>query len=105
MEGVPDSSRFPIDCLPLEGDYFSRETLYAVINDWAASRGYAFMTGRSRKTSNGRLQVIFNNNRSAGHTLGTLVIRQWLTVIKHIGCQFSIIAKERLSKASWKLTH
>lgn len=105
MEGFPDSSHFPHDCLPPEGDYCSREALYAAINDWAASRGYAFVTGRSRKTANGRLQVVFNCDRGAGRTPSTLVARQRLTTTKRTGCQFSVLAKESLDKASWKLTH
>ena len=49
MEDVQDSSRFSSDCLPPEGDYYSREALYAAIKDWAAQRGYAFVTGRQEK--------------------------------------------------------
>ena len=36
---------------------------------WAAPRGYAFVTGRSRKSANGRQQVVFNCDRGSSlHT-------------------------------------
>jgi hypothetical protein len=45
-EGV---ATFPDDCLPPESKYRSREELFTSINQWAAPRGYAFVTGRSNK--------------------------------------------------------
>ncbi|KID81747.1 transposase [Metarhizium guizhouense ARSEF 977] len=105
MERVEDSNHFPDDCLPPEDEYSSREALYAAINAWAAPRGYAFVTGRSRKTPNGRQQVVFNCDRGAGRTPDALTVRQRQTTTKRTGCQFSVLAKEGLDKVSWKLTH
>ncbi|OBS16675.1 hypothetical protein FPOA_12711 [Fusarium poae] len=45
---------FPADALPPEDQYESREAAREAINSWAKSRGYAFVTGRSGKTPNGR---------------------------------------------------
>ncbi|EXU94820.1 MULE transposase domain protein [Metarhizium robertsii] len=94
MERVEDSNHFPDDCLPPEDEYSSREAL-----------GYAFVTGWPRKTPNGRQQVVFNCDRGAGRTPDALTVRQRRTTTKRTGCQFSVLVKEGLDKASWKLTH
>ncbi|KAM3468043.1 hypothetical protein MY5147_008326 [Beauveria neobassiana] len=104
MEGaVP--RHFSHDCLPPEDEYSSREALYAAINTWAASRGYAFVTGRSRRTPNGRQQVVFTCDRGAGRAPDATTTRKRLTTTKRTGCQFSVLAKEGLHQGSWKLTH
>ena len=54
-----DQAAFPDDVLPPEGTYESRESLLDAINSWAKPRGYAFTTGKSLKTPNGRVRVIF----------------------------------------------
>ncbi|KAJ2975527.1 hypothetical protein NQ176_g5473 [Zarea fungicola] len=105
MDAVPRLRPFPDDCLPPEDEYSSREALYAAINAWAASRGYAFVTGRSRKTPNGRQQVVFSCDRGAGRTPDASATRKRLTTTKRTGCQFSVLAKEGLNQGSWKLTH
>ncbi|KJZ68365.1 hypothetical protein HIM_12244 [Hirsutella minnesotensis 3608] len=57
-------SVFPDDVLPPEGLYESRESLVAAVNDWAKPRGYAFITGKSLKTANGRVRVILACDRN-----------------------------------------
>jgi len=59
FESLPYFSSFPDDCLPPEGDYDSRETLFKEISAWAKARGYAFITGRSKKETTGRLTIIY----------------------------------------------
>lgn len=58
-----------------------------------------------QKTPNGRQQVVFNYDHGADRTPDALIVRQWLTTTTSTGCQFSVLAKESLDKASWKLTH
>ncbi|KAJ0127948.1 Choline dehydrogenase [Fusarium oxysporum f. sp. albedinis] len=48
---------FTEDCLPPEQEYESRDALFKAINDWAAHRGYAFMTGRSTVEKSGRQTI------------------------------------------------
>jgi hypothetical protein len=55
---------FPDDVFPPEGIYDSRESLLAAINSWAKPRGYAFTTGKSSKTPNGRVKVVFACDRN-----------------------------------------
>uniref|UniRef100_A0A0D2YIF8 Uncharacterized protein n=1 Tax=Fusarium oxysporum (strain Fo5176) TaxID=660025 RepID=A0A0D2YIF8_FUSOF len=69
---------FPDDVLPPEGTYDSREALLAAINKWAAPRGYAFITGRSSRSTSGRQIITYACGRwcrpptmqypPAGHT-------------------------------------
>ena len=102
---MEDHPLFPEDCLPPEGEYDSREALHAAINAWATLRGYAFAIGRSRKTFNGRQQVVFSCDRGAGRMPDALLVRQRLTTTRRTGCKFSVLGKESLDKGSWKLTH
>ncbi|KAF4946565.1 hypothetical protein FGADI_11079 [Fusarium gaditjirri] len=54
---------FPDDVLPPEGTYDSREALLAAINKWAAPRGYAFITGRSSRSTSGRQIITYACDR------------------------------------------
>jgi hypothetical protein len=85
---------FPDNVLPSEGVYDSRESLLAAINCWAKPRGYAFTAGKTSKTPNGRVKVVFacDRNKLPPYSRGT-------------GCKFSILAKESLDGASWVLSH
>lgn len=44
------------------------------------------------------------NKLSSTESPDALIVRQWLTTTTSTGCQFSVLAKESLDKASWKLT-
>lgn len=55
---------FADDCLPPERDYGSRDALFASINAWAATKGYAFSTGRSTKEKSGRQTITYICDRS-----------------------------------------
>lgn len=96
--------QFPNDCLPPEGEHRSRDALYATINAWAAARGYAFVTGKSRKTPSGRRLVVYSCDRG-GAPPKPSDTRQRSTTTRRTGCQFSVLAKETLDKTTWRLTH
>ena len=55
-EGV---KQFPDDCLPPESVYESRDALFEAITAWSKSRGYAFTTARSQRSTNGRITVTY----------------------------------------------
>ena len=95
---------FPDDVLPPEGTYDSRESLLEAINYWAKPRGYAFTTGKSMKTPNGRVRVIFACDRN-GKPPSTSV--QWKCRIcsRGTGCKFSVLAKQSLDGTTWVLSY
>ncbi|OAQ60872.1 mutator-like element transposase [Pochonia chlamydosporia 170] len=95
---------FPDDVLPSEGVYDSRASLLAAINSWAKPRGYAFTTGKSSKTPNGRVKVVFACDRNKPPP-STLIERKRRTCSRGTGCEFSVLAKESLDGASWVLSH
>jgi hypothetical protein len=95
---------FPDDVLPSEGTYDSRESLLAAINSWAKPRGYAFTTGKSSKTPNGRVKVVFACDRNKLPP-STLIERKRRTCSRGTGCKFSVLAKESLDGTSWVLSH
>jgi hypothetical protein len=101
MEAV---SSFPNDCLPPEQDYASRDALFCAINEWAASRGYAFVTGRSTLEKSGKLTVTYVCDRSCRQPTAAKS-RQRKTTTRGTGCQFSVLAKESRDKSSWSLRH
>ena len=95
---------FPDDVLPPEGVYESRASLLAAINAWAKPRGYAFTTGKSTKTPNGRVRVVFACDRNKQPPSAS-VERKRRTSSRMTGCKFSVLAKESLHGASWVLSH
>jgi hypothetical protein len=95
---------FPDDCLPPECDYESREALFAAINAWAASRGYAFITRKSTKTPSGRCKVTYACDRSWKHPNAPKE-RQRNTATRGTGCQFSVLAIETLDKSIWSVRY
>jgi hypothetical protein len=95
---------FPDDVLPPEGTYDSRESLLAAINSWAKPRGYAFTTGKSMKTPNGRVRVIFACDRN-GLPPSASCERKRRTCSRGTGCKFSVLAKQSLDGTSWVLSY
>ncbi|KAJ6788687.1 hypothetical protein PWT90_07147 [Aphanocladium album] len=95
---------FPDDVLPPEGVYSSRESLLSAINSWAKSRGYAFTTGKSTKTPNGRVKVVFACDRN-GQQPNATIQRKRRTCSRGTGCKFSVLAKQSLDGATWVLSH
>jgi hypothetical protein len=95
---------FPDDCLPPERDYESRDALFASINAWAATRGYAFTTGKSTSTKSGKKIVTYACDRSCRPPSPSRE-RQRKTATRGTGCQFSVLAKESLDKSTWSLQH
>lgn len=104
MCSTPLVKQFPDDCLPPEGEYSSQDALHTAINTQAAARGYAFITGKSRKTNNSRRLVTFNYNRGGAPPKASDT-RQQSTTTRRVGCQFSVLAKEALDKTTQRLTH
>uniref|UniRef100_A0A093XPL6 Uncharacterized protein n=1 Tax=Talaromyces marneffei PM1 TaxID=1077442 RepID=A0A093XPL6_TALMA len=75
---------FSSDILPPEGDFNSRNAVFDYVNSWAKPRGYAFTTGKSSKTSNGRVKVFFACDRNKPPPM---------------------VAKESLDGTTWVLRH
>jgi len=99
----------PGDFLPPEGDYESRDALFNAMNKWAATRGYAFTTGKSTTDRNGRRIATYACDR---HCLPppTSSKRGRNTTTQGTGCQYSVLAKavlakESLDKTAWTLKH
>ncbi|KAL2885279.1 mutator-like element transposase [Ceratocystis lukuohia] len=97
-------SRFPDDILPPEGIYESREALFAAANAWAKPRGYAFTTGKSKKTNNGRTKVVVACDRTQAPP-NPSTVRRRRTSSRGTGCKFSVLAKESADKNTWALVH
>src|SRR5687768_8253262 len=98
------SNGFAHDCLPPEGEYQTRDELYTAINAWAAPRNYAFITGKSKKTTSGRQIVYYCCDRSGTYSPRTTT-RVRDTATRRTGCQFSIVAKQSYNHALWQVTH
>ena len=95
---------FPDDCLPPEGFFESRQTLYESINAYAKPRGYAFTTQRSTKGDNGFLKVFYAYDRSRRQpSLDDLREGKRKTTTRITNCPFSVLAKE--SNEGWTLKH
>jgi hypothetical protein len=95
---------FPDDVLPSEGVYDSCELLLAAINSWAKPRGYAFTTGKSSKSPNGRVKVVFACDRN-GQPPNAAIERKRRTCTRGTGCKLSVLAKQSLDGSSWVLSH
>lgn len=95
---------FPGDCLPPEQEHQSRGDLFNAINEWAASRGYAFITGRSTFEKSGKLTITYMCDRSCRPPTSPQN-RQRKTTTRGTGCQFSVLAKESRDKSRWTLRH
>ena len=95
---------FPTDVLPPEAVYESRDALFKAINAWAAPRGYAFTTGRSKKEVTGRHTVTYACDRCS-RPPDPLKERQRKTTTRGTGCPFSVLAKESLDKSTWTVKH
>ena len=95
---------FPGDALSPEAIHKSRESLFAAITSWARPRGYAFTTGKSLKTSNGRTKVIYACDCNQALPT-TSTARQHRSCSQRTGCKFSVWAKESLDGNAWVLSH
>ncbi len=95
---------FPDDCLPPEGEYESRDALFQAINAWAATRGYAFKIGRSKKEKGGKQTITYYCDRSCPPP-NTAKQRQRRTTTRSTGCQFSVLAKESPDQRTWTIRH
>jgi len=95
---------FPDDYLPPESEYESREAIFEAINAWAATRGYAFITGRSTKEKTGRRTIPYMCDRRRNHRIVSRE-RQRKTTTRTTGCEFSVLAKENKDRSTWTLRH
>lgn len=95
---------FADDVLPPEGIYESRESLFTAINSWAKPRGYAFTTGKSSKTPNGRVKIVYACDRNRLPPSNSIErIRR--TSSRKTGCKFSVLAKQSLDGSTWILSY
>ena len=78
--------------LPLEAQYPSREALFEAIRAWAKPHGYAFTTGKSKKSESGRIKVYYAYDRCRPIPSNIARIRH--TQSRGIGCLFSVLACE-----------
>jgi len=104
FEGLPCLSSFPDDCLHPEGEYDSRETLFKEISAWAKTRGYAFVTRRSKKESTGKLTITYSCD-SYYRPASPSSTRQRQTTTCGTLCPFSVLAKQSLDKTTWSVRH
>ena len=95
---------FPDDCLPPENEYESRDALYESVNAWAATRGSAFISGRSTRERSGKQTVTYMCDRRCNHPTSSKERRR-KTTTRSTGCEFSILAKESLDKKTWVVRH
>jgi hypothetical protein len=96
--------QFPDNTLPPEGIYESREALFTTVNTWAKHRGYAFTSGKSYKTPNGRTKVVVACDRNKPPQ-NPLALRKRKTSSRATGYKFSVLAKESRDKNSWVLAY
>jgi hypothetical protein len=73
------------------------------INEWAVTRGYAFITRKSTREKSGKQTVTYACDRSWLQPISEE--RQRKTTTRGTGCQFSVLAKESLDKSTWRLQH
>ena len=78
--------------LPPEAQYPSREALFEAIRAWAKPHGYAFTTGKSKKSESGRIKVYYACDRCRPIPSNIARIRH--TQSRGIGCLFSVLACE-----------
>jgi hypothetical protein len=96
--------------LPPEATYSSKEELYTSIQAWAAQHHYAFRIERSTKIDNSiRTRILYSCDRAglvppANHPQNSLQDRKRRTATRKTGCQFSIVARERMD-TQWELRH
>lgn len=104
MQSLENQEQFPADCLPPEREYDSRDAVRKALNDWAASRGYAFVTGRSHTEKSGRISVTYTCDRAC-QPPSPSDVRKRQTSTRGTGCQFSVLAKQSLDKTIWAVKH
>jgi len=90
--------------LPPEGIYSSKDALFRAINEWAKPRGYAFVTGKSKRAPGSiRQKVYFSCDRC--YNPNRLASRVQKSSSRGTGCEFSVIGSETVDKTSWELKH
>ncbi len=104
MQTLEDWDQFPVNCLPPEREYDSRDAAFKAINAWAAERGYAFVTGRSHIEKSGRISVTYTCDRAC-RPPNTSDDRKRHTTTRGTSCQFSVLAKQSLDKNRWAVKH
>ena len=88
--------------LPPEAIYSSKEELYTAIQAFAAQYNYAFCISRSTKAHGSRTRVVYNCDQYGlpppeNHPQGYLQARKRETKTRKTGCQFLIVALERIN--------
>jgi hypothetical protein len=104
---APEPQSMP---LPPEAIYSSKEELYTAIQAFAAQHYYAFRIGRStKKDGRPRTKITYNYDRCGtqppeNHPQNYLQPRKRQIATRKTGCQFSIIAIERID-IQWEVRH
>ena len=89
-----------------EAQYSSKEALFEAIQAWAKPRGYAFITGRSKKREgSGHTKVVYTYNRRERPSL--VPTREHIRNMssRGTGCPFLVIAYKLPWHQGWELKH
>ena len=97
------ATSFPDDCLPPKAEYESRNALFKVINAWAATKGYAFVTKRLTWEKNGQITTVYACDWAC-HTPPSATECQRRTATWETSCPFSVMARESIS-GTWTIWH
>jgi hypothetical protein len=90
--------------LPPEQTYESLAALQKSINDFASTRGYAFIKGRSKRTpGSNRLKLHFSCDRL--YKPNQNLSREQQSRSRGTGCRFSVLACETICQTKWELKH
>jgi hypothetical protein len=85
----PPSNALNALALPPLATYPSREALFEAIQAWAKPRGYAFITGKSKRLESGRYRVYYACDRMAPIRPNIATNRLRDTHSRGTGCPFS----------------
>ena len=95
--------------LPPLATYPSRGALFEAIQAWARLRGYAFITGKSKKIEDGRNKVYYACDRRTSiktpirPNIAANRVRN--TQSRGLGCQFSIVGVESPLGLGWEVRY
>ena len=88
--------------LPPLAVYPSKEALFEAIQRWAKDRGYAYITGKSKRQS-GRQKVYYTCDRRPPTPPQAIRVRA--TQSRGTGCLFSILAIELSNSLGWEIRY
>ena len=89
--------------LPPLATYPSRIALFEAIQSWAKLRGYAFITGKSKRIEDGRSKVYYACDRKPPIRPNIARDRARNTQSRGSGCQFSVVGVESPLGLGWEV--